>query len=275
VRVGRTSFTASAVSAARGIAGVDPIAASLADGALAALIRVASRPGVRRLVNTAAFGLVDHAELRTLALDAVVRDAVADGVRQLVVLGAGLDARAWRMPELGDTTVFEVDHPSTQAYKRARIAARRATARDVRFIAIDFERDRLDDVLARAGHDATAATTWLWEGVTPYIAHDATRGTLAAVARRSATGSRVAVSYATPEASPTGPAVVGLAKLGFRAIGEPLRGLLAEADMRRELQDVGFRVTDDTSTADWARRHGGGRRRILLLDERLAVATRV
>jgi methyltransferase (TIGR00027 family) len=274
MRVGRTSFTASAVSAARGIAGVDPIAASLADGPLAALIRLASWPGVRRVVNTAALGLVDHAELRTLALDAVVRDAVAGGARQLVVLGAGLDARAWRMPELGDATVFEVDHPSTQAYKRPRIAARRATARDVRFIAIDFERDRLDDVLARAGHDATAATAWLWEGVTPYIARDATRSTLAAVARRSAAGSRVAVTYATPAASPTGPTVVGLAKLGFRAIGEPLRGLIAEPDMRRELGDVGFRVIDDTSATDWAARHGGSRHRILLVDERLAVATR-
>ena len=274
MRGGRASFTAAAVSVARGIAGVDPVAASLVGSPLSALIRLGGLPGGRRLVNAAALGLVDHSELRTLALDVAVHDAVAGGTRQLVVLGAGLDARAWRMRELRDTTVFEVDHPSTQAYKRARIAATPVVARDVRFIAIDFERDVLDDVLVRAGHDAAAPTMWLWEGVTPYIARAATRGTLAAVARRSAVGSRLAVTYATPEASPSGPAVVGLAKVGFRAIGEPLRGLISRDEMRGELENVGFRVVDDTRPAEWAARHGGARQRILLVDERLAVAAR-
>jgi methyltransferase (TIGR00027 family) len=274
VREGKASFTASAVSAARGIAGVDPVAASLVDGTLGALVRLGNHPRARSIINFMALGLVDHAELRTRALDAVVQDGVAAGTRQLVVLGAGLDARAWRMPELQGVDVFEVDHPSTQAFKRARIGARHARARDVHFIAIDFERDRLDDVLARANHDPSAPTVWLWEGVTPYIARDATRATLAVVARRSAAGSRLAVTYATPEASPSGPTIVGLAKLGFRAIGEPLRGLISEAAVRHELEHVGFRVADDTSPAEWAARYGGARRRILLVDERLAVGVR-
>nr|HEX4316045.1 SAM-dependent methyltransferase [Kofleriaceae bacterium] len=274
MRAGKASFTAAAVSAARGIAGVDPLAGQLVDGALGALVRFAQRPAARAIVNAAALGLIDHAELRTRAIDAAVRDAVAAGARQLVVLGAGLDARAWRMTELADVDVLEVDHASTQTFKRERVATWSPRARSVRFAAIDFERDSLDDVLARAGHDATAPTIWVWEGVTPYIARAATQATLAVVAQRSAPGSRLAVTYATPSASAAGPAFVRVAKLGFRAIGEELRGLISSDDMRDELVIAGLDVVADSGSGQWAKRYGDGRRRLLLVDERLAVAER-
>jgi O-methyltransferase involved in polyketide biosynthesis len=114
----------------------------------------------------------------------------------------------------------------------------------------------------------------LWEGVTPYLAREATRATLAVIAERSASASRVAVTYATPDASPAGSTFVNLAKLGFRAIGEPLRGLISPADMRSELEGVGLTMVEDTAPAQWASRYADPRRRLLLLDERLAVARR-
>jgi methyltransferase (TIGR00027 family) len=178
------------------------------------------------------------------------------------------------MPELAGAVVFEVDHPATQAYKRARIGGRRPEARDVRFVPLDFERGTLQGALRRAGHDEAAATLWLWEGVTPYLGREAVRATLASVAARSAGRSRVAVTYGTPRASPLGPSFVRVALLGFRAVGEPIVGLLEPEDMHEELARAGFRVVDDTAPADWAARYGGERRRLLLLDERLAVAVR-
>jgi methyltransferase (TIGR00027 family) len=273
MREGKPSFTAAAVAAARGIARVDPLAAGLVDGALAAVVRV-GRSGRARaaVINVATLGLVDHVEMRTRAIDAAVRDGAGAGLRQLVVLGAGLDARAWRMPELADTRVFEVDHPSTQAYKRARVSARAAAAREVRFVAVDFAKDRLADALEGAGHDAGAPTMWLWEGVTPYLPLDAIRATLADVAARSARESRIAVTYGTPEASPLGPTAVRLAHVAFRAIGEAIVGLLSPEAMRDELARVGFRVLEDLSARQWGERFGGGRRRILVVDEHLAVA---
>src|SRR3954449_2381478 len=87
---------------------------------------------------------------RTLAIDAAVRTV---GSPQVVILGAGLDGRAWRMPELRDVIVFEVDHPDSQRDKQARVGALTQAAREVRFVAVDFERDRLEDALAKAGHD--------------------------------------------------------------------------------------------------------------------------
>jgi methyltransferase (TIGR00027 family) len=274
MREGKPSFTAAAVAAARGVARVDPLAQALVDGPLSVVLRAGRLGRVpAAAVNLASFGLVDHIEMRTLAIDAALREAVEAGVRQLVVLGAGLDARAWRMPELAETRVFEVDHPSTQAYKRARVGARSPAAKDVRFVAVDFAKDSLEAALANAGHDVAAPTFWLWEGVTPYLPREAVRATLAAVAARSAKGSRIAVTYGTPRGSTLGATAVRAARFAFRAIiGEALVGLLSAEDMRDELADVGFRLLEDCSAADWGARFGGGRRRLLVVDERLAVA---
>jgi methyltransferase (TIGR00027 family) len=281
MREGRSSLTARAVSAARGIAGVDPIAASLVGRPLDVLLRLSANAPVRDIVNVGSLGLVDHAELRTLAVDAAVREATAAGIRQLVILGAGLDARAWRMPELGETRVLEVDHPSTQAYKRRRVAAHRPLARDVRYLPIDFERDGLGDVLARGGHDAAEPTLWVWEGVTPYLRREAIRATLAIISGRSALGSRAAMTYATPRASTISPHLIHVARVVFRAVGEPLLGLIAPEVMHADLARAGWRVLDDSSPPEWAARQspasaGSGERpqRLLHVDEHLVIAVR-
>ena len=246
---------------------------ALVDGPLSFVMR-AGRVGraPAAVVNLATLGLVDHIEMRTLAIDAALREAVDAGVRQLVVLGAGLDARAWRMPELAETRVFEVDHPSTQAYKRARVGARSPSAKDVTFVAVDFAKDSLEEAMARSGHDATAPTFWLWEGVTPYLPLAAIRATLAAVASRSAKGSRIAVTYGTPAGSSLGPTAVRAARVAFRMIGEALVGLLSPEAMHEELADVGYRLLEDLSAEAWGARFGGGKRRFLFVDEHLAVA---
>jgi methyltransferase (TIGR00027 family) len=104
--------------------------------------------------------------------------------RQLVILGAGLDARAYRLPELAGVSVFEVDHPATQVAKRQRLAeAGNGDARVV-FVGVDFERDALEERLASAGHAPTVATAWIWEGVTPCLDRGAIEATLAAATRR-------------------------------------------------------------------------------------------
>jgi methyltransferase (TIGR00027 family) len=273
MREGKPSFTAAAVAAARAVAGVDPLAQGLVDGTLAWLVRAGrAGRGPAAALNVATLGLLDHIEMRTRAIDAAVREGVAGGTAQLVILGAGLDARAWRMADLAPVQVFEVDHPSTQAFKRARVGCRRPTARDVRFVAVDFARDDLGDALADAGHDAQAPTFWIWEGVTPYLPREAVRATLGAVANRSAAHSRIAVTYGTPVGSPLGPTAVRVARVAFRAMGEELVGLITLDDMHAELAMAGFHVIDDTPASEWGARYGGKKRRLLLVDERLAVA---
>jgi len=103
---------------------------------------------------------------RTIAIDDAVRE---HSTEQLVILGAGLDARAWRMGELAGTIVFEVDHPATQVDKRERLGRTDLAAQEVRFVATDFVQQGLDDALDPAGHRTDVPTTWVWEGVVPYL----------------------------------------------------------------------------------------------------------
>src|SRR5215831_3267665 len=105
-------------------------------------------------------------------------EAVAKGVRQYVVLGAGLDTFAYRNP-FDDLRVFEVDHPATQAWKRERLAEAEITVPSgLTFVAVDFEVQTVPGELAAAGFDATAPAFFSWLGVTTYLRRDSIRSTL-------------------------------------------------------------------------------------------------
>lgn len=137
---------------------------------------------------------------RTVSIDEAVRGRP---VPQMVIVGAGLDDRAWRMGELAGTEVFEVDHPASQQDKRSRVGDRQPRAAAVRFVPVDLSRDRLEAALASAGHRAEVATTWIWEGVVPYLTRGEVVATVRAVAARSATGSRLIVNYQAPALAAT------------------------------------------------------------------------
>lgn len=173
---------------------------------------------------------------RTVAIDDAVRAAASP---QVVILGAGLDGRAWRMPELGNALVFEVDHPDTQREKVARVRALGQTAKEVRFVPVDFTRDSLDDALTAAGHDPASATTWIWEGVVMYLTRADIEATLAVIERRSAAGSILSIAYVSPAPLRW---VVGLV---LRRLGEPIRSVFTADAMREVLLRFGFRVIKD------------------------------
>jgi methyltransferase (TIGR00027 family) len=248
MREGSASLTATIVACARAAAGVDPVAERLVPRPLGAAAR---RVGGTRLGRLLSFGLVDHLALRTRAIDDVV---VRERPAQLVVLGAGLDARAWRLGALADAIVFEVDHPATQAGKRDRIGDMPARARAVRFVGVDFEVDDLGERLAASGLDASTPTTWIWEGVTPYLTRGAIEATLDVVARRSALGSVLVATYVTPELTSIPRALRLLVAPAFRVLGEPLRGLVTPAEAEALVAARGFVVEGDSGEEELARR---------------------
>jgi methyltransferase (TIGR00027 family) len=216
---------------------------------------IAARGPNRSIRVEMARGMADGIALRTIAIDSAVRAAVAGGARQLVILGAGYDGRAWRMAELSGVRVFEVDHPATQEDKRAHVDELPSRAEPVSFVAIDFERESLDAVLERAGHNRSLPTCWIWEGVVMYLTRDAMRTTLGAVAGRSAPGSTLIVNYHTAHRRL-------LARLVFRLIGEPQISAWTPEEMARDLRSAGFVVRDDTGMADWNQRFVAGRARV-------------
>jgi methyltransferase (TIGR00027 family) len=207
----------------------------------------AVREGRRSMGLEAARVMADMIALRTAAIDSAVRDAIAGGDTQVVILGAGYDGRAWRMAELTGVKVFEVDHPATQTEKRARVAELPAANGIVSFVAIDFEKESLDSVLDRAGHDRSAPTCWIWEGVVMYLTREAMRATLAGVGGRSAPGSTLIVNYHTAHRRL-------FARLVFRLIGEPQISAWTRDEMAADLRSVGFIVRDDSGMTDWNQR---------------------
>jgi len=188
--------------------------------------------------------MADTIGLRTTAIDTAVRDAIAGGAKQLVILGAGYDGRAWRMPELSGVKVFEVDHPATQGDKRKHLAELPASTGIVSFIPTNFERESLDTVLDRAGHDPSSPTCWIWEGVIMYLTRAAMHTTLADIAARSTPGSTLIVNYHTLHRRL-------FARLMFRLIGEPQISAWSPEEMAADLRSVGFVVREDSSIADW------------------------
>ena len=215
----------------------------------------ALREGKRGVRLEMARVMADLIALRTAAIDAAVRDAIAGGATQLVILGAGYDGRAWRMPELAGVKVFEVDHPATQNDKRAHLAELPPATGIVSFVPIDFEREPLGVALDRAGHDRSSPTCWIWEGVVMYLTRDAMHATLASVADRSAPASTLIVNYHRLHRRL-------LARLIFRLIGEPQISAWTLEEMAADLRSVGFGVREDSGMADWNDRFAQGEAKV-------------
>ncbi len=195
-----------------------------------------------RLVRRVLRGGVHVIGLRTVAIDDGIR--TAPSLQQLVILGAGLDARAWRMPELAELPVFEVDHESTQRYKRERAAAF-ADLPYHHYVSVDFERDSLADRLHEAGHRADLPTVWVWEGVTMYLHPAAVEGTVSVLADRSAPQSRLLVTYLPSSVART------LIGVGTSIVGEGFRASYEPPEMAALLAKHGFEVVRDESAEQW------------------------
>ena len=215
----------------------------------------AAREGKRSMPVEMARVMADMIALRTATIDAAVRDSIAAGATQLVILGAGYDGRAWRIPELTGVRVFEVDHPATQGEKRAHLAELPPARGIVSFVSIDFERESLDSVLERAGHDRSSPTCWIWEGVVMYLSRDTMRATLAGIAERSTPGSTLIVNYHTLHRRL-------FARLMFRLIGEPQISAWSPEEMAADLRSVGFLVREDSGMKDWNDRFAQGKAKI-------------
>ncbi len=139
--------------------------------------------------------------VRTRFAEDALAVAVAGGVRQLVVLGAGLDTYAYRTALGESLRIFEVDHPATQAWKRQRLAeAAIPVPRALTFAPVDFERETLADGLTAVGFDLAQQTFFTWLGVVPYLTEQAVCSTLGFIASLPG-GAHVVFDYGNPPAS--------------------------------------------------------------------------
>ena len=185
---------------------------------------------------------------------------VRSGITQYVILGAGLDSTAYRSGP-GPARVFEADHPATQRWKRAHLAAAGITVPDtVSFAAVDFERDSLAGCLVQAGFDPSRPALVSWLGVTMYLTSAAISQTLAEIGG-FAPGTQLITDYVLPAAlrDETGRGYAELVAPAAAERGEPWLTFLAPDDMSALLARHGFgpaehvRQRDSVPAALWDR----------------------
>jgi methyltransferase (TIGR00027 family) len=222
---------------------------------------------------------------RTVRIDQALAEALTsrrddEAGPQVVILGAGLDARPWRLPILAGVLVLSVDHPASQEDARRRAAGLPAPACDLRHVPVDLATAPLAPAVLAGGLDPSRPTVWIWEGVIPYLEKAAVLATVQAMAGLSAPGSRLIANYQAPSLT---------ASLGRRLSGlmarvsgvesvladEPWRSAWTPASFADAVSRSGWTVTSDESLLDVAGAIGSptGRSRSLA-NGRVAVATR-
>lgn len=187
----------------------------------------------------------------------------AEGFSQYVLLGAGLDSLAWRRPDLlRQVTIFEVDHPSTQAWKRERatLLSLPENERHV-FVPVDFEIDDLRDRLDRAGFDWGKPTLFNWLGVLMYLTRDAIAATLGTLAHAGA-GSGIVMTYLQrPEyLDEDSLALFKIVEVLVAQVGEPFEEVFAPAEFEAFVRDCGHMVKENVTLEDLQARYFTGRK---------------
>jgi methyltransferase (TIGR00027 family) len=228
----------------------DPLAVAILGAPAAELTRAELRAPATR-------GMRLFIAARSRFAEESLAAAVARGVRQYVVLGAGLDTFAYRNPFEGSgLRVFEVDHPATQAWKRQRLSdVGLAVPASLTFASVDFERQTLGEGLATAGFDAAAPAFFAWLGVTVYLTREAILETLRFIA--AVPGGEVVFDYGEPpSAFPEGAQrSLQLARAQrAAAVGEPWITRFAPAELHAALRSLGFDALEDLGPAQIAHR---------------------
>jgi methyltransferase (TIGR00027 family) len=247
----------------------DPLAVAFLDRSLRAAVVAAGLPVVGRalprLLDRWIPGPRPSAVVRTRLIDDALRSAVSAGVEQVVILGAGFDTRAYRMPELRRLAVFEVDHPDTQAAKLHVLEAELDTwPAQVTFVPVDLDRDQLPNVLTDAGLRSGLATFTIWEGVASYLTPPAVDATVRWARSVSGSGSHLMLTYVhrgLVDKTLQFPHAAAWVRSVARA-GEPFVFGFDPADLPDYLTQRGWDFVADVSTTEALVRYGLPSRRV-------------
>jgi methyltransferase (TIGR00027 family) len=236
--------------------------------AVAQRIRDGAEPAIRaRLACLPATTVLDLAlprqptyggvVLRSRVAEDALAAAVARGARQYVLVGAGLDSFCVRQPPFArELTIFEVDHPATQASKRARLAVCGATVPpNVRFVAADLAQEPLAEVLAGAGFSPSVPAFFSWLGVTIYLTRAANLATLRAVATAAAPGSEIVFTYTDQRALDARPPALEAQRARLAALGEPWVSGFDPTTLADDLANVGLTLVEDLGPRELAVRY--------------------
>ncbi|MFZ0633580.1 MAG: SAM-dependent methyltransferase [Acidobacteriaceae bacterium] len=200
--------------------------------------------------NPWARGLRAFVAVRSRFAEEEIAKAAAQGVRQVVVLGAGLDTFAYRNRHAG-LRVFEVDHPATQAWKHERLREGGiGIPESVQFAPVNFESDTLAHGLTAVGFSEDEPAFFSWLGVVPYLTRVAAFATLGFIAGLPR-GSGVVFDYAIPRDLMSEREQMAFDRLAERVsrAGEPFRSFFVPEQLARDLRGMGFSAIEDLDGA--------------------------
>jgi len=242
---------------------VDPFAPYFLRASLRNVLRLSSLPAlmglVERYVDWRLPGARSSAIARTMFIDDLLLQALSDEISQVVILGAGFDCRAYRLPRLNAGTVYEVDYPATLNKKLACLHRALSTLpANVRFVAMDFNHQSLPDVLEQAGLEPSKPIVFLWEGVTNYLTPEAVDSVVSHVARCSP-GSRLIFTYVEAAALDGSVFFAGAERLlrDVADLGEPWTFGLHPRLLTEFLRKRGLCLDIDLSANEYTSRYFG------------------
>jgi len=196
---------------------------------------------------------------RTRFIDDVVSQALGDGFRQVVILGAGFDCRFYRLPGIRSVAAFEVDHPATIATKVSRLRGLlEKLLANVRFVEIDFDRQSLAETLQNAGFDSVQPSIFVWEGVTNYLTASAVDAVLRYVAK-CASGSRLVFTYVHRDALNGSGKFPDAARIisNVSKLGEPWTFGLIPEELSSYLRERGLELNRDEGARQYRSEYFG------------------
>jgi methyltransferase (TIGR00027 family) len=209
-------------------------------------------------------GVLNFLVARCRYIDDYLVECLAGGIAQLVILGAGLDSRAYRFEQLpGRVRVFEVDHPATQREKIRKVQKTfGALPAHVAFVPIDFNAENLRKLL-EFGYDREKTALFIWEGVVHYLTADAVDQTLAFVAENSAPGSSIIFDYlyASALTAPEQRGEIARMQRTRRFTGEGLSFAIEEGTIEPFLRSSGYTQIVNVTAEDLKRMYFTGANR--------------
>lgn len=203
--------------------------------------------------DAAAPGIYGAQICRTRYIDDAVQVALSQGIRQLVILGAGLDTRPYRLPGIEQVKVFEADLPSVQNAKKKQIQKHYGRLpENVSYLPIDFDSQTLESVFSKTAFDSSQPAVFIWEGVTQYISEASVRKTLAFVGQ-CAPGSRLIFTYVLRSVIERRSNIAGADKIMDRVANGNAAWVfgLEPADVPSFLQPFHLSLIEDVGSADY------------------------
>jgi methyltransferase (TIGR00027 family) len=213
--------------------------------------------GITKFIDRRWPGARTSAVGRTRAIDDAACLALESGILQVVLLGAGFDSRAYRLPGMERVTVYEVDHPATSGRKREVILhSLENLPTNVRYVGIDFNKSDLEAEMKNAGYKAKVPTLFVWEGVTNYLTAEAIDSTLDWCSK-AAPGSQLVFTYIDREVLANSGSFYGTEKIVqiLQDVGERWTFGLEPAKLASFLKERGFKLESDLNATQYRKQY--------------------